>query len=951
MPSPWASITSSEVNQLSDSEKANRARFDNRSKVEALIQARFPIAANNRPVRARLQHITSLTVHLSDAVKVCSSGEYDTCKEIWGLLGFALEGLSGDLTHIETVAGIYEDILNTVPRYSSYADVVPNHPTFKRVLPDYYREFLHLSVRVIDVFCRGQLNIIKRIKWKKELKPFNTTVRRLIKIRDSVIAEAAAFHREDDQELRRRMLGLSLQQTPTEQTPPAIVQPHLFTVPTRNKLYVAREGLMSQLANALGCEDSSFETELKSVLLYGLGGTGKSEAAIEFAHRHRHEYHSCLWIAADTPVKIAQGFTSIATKLGLTAADDAQMHLRVQDWLSEPNDPRHLQGYWPTAPSGSIIITSQERDLLHEGLVGAGILVEPFSVMEGEELLRTILQRFNRGIHQAQAKAIVQEVGGLPITIKTIGSYMVETNVGAEDLLVRYRDLLQGQRIDNWSVGTTIASRSLAGFKVTLDRLDPSSKFLLSVLALLDPDTIFPNLYDPSVQEDVFVPFFPTKDEYDLAFNRLQKYSLIGSYPANEDSASVTVRVHRQVRRHLFASQTSSDLSTAFSWIVKKLRKEFPHQSPFAEPLSRSWPQCESWISHLIALNEVAVAYRNKLPVSEGLAEVLVDGAIYLWERGLLAQGRDLILSARNICESGATDQLLLAEVYSFHGCILSDAGEIDKALFCFNQQVNIRRNQLHELKRQNVAASMWDEIKLANAYNNLAGILTAHRDFDKAGMYNDFSLQLKERWKHTVDLDYLLTLTYQNFANNLAQQEKWDVAAEWYDKALAIPEEKHYFPRRALLFHNYGHLRLQQSMLPEACTLLTEAVQLRTTNLGDHYDTANSLHLLACCYRKMDEPINASVTVNLGSPLTTVNCFDRDLLREAIKILEQPHLNDRRRIARSKFQLSLVLRQMNDPEGPQLALEAAQMRMDILGQALEDSVGEEDFDELVPYV
>lgn len=85
--------------------------------------------------------------------------------------------------------------------------------------------------------------------------------------------------------------------------------------------------------------------------------------------------------------------------------------------------------------------------------------------------------------------------------------------------------------------------------------------------------------------------------------------------------------------------------------------------------------------------------------------------------------------------------------------------------------------------------------------------------------------------------------------------------------------------------------------------------------------------------------------------PLTTAHYYYRDLLREAIKILGQPHLNDRRRIARSKFQLSLVLRRLNDPEGPLLALEAAQMRMEILGQTLEDSVREEDFDELVPYV
>jgi hypothetical protein len=73
--------------------------------------------------------------------------------------------------------------------------------------------------------------------------------------------------------------------------------------------------------------------------------------------------------------------------------------------------------------------------------------------------------------------------------------------------------------------------------------------------------------------------------------------------------------------------------------------------------------------------------------------------------------------------------------------------------------------------------------------------------------------VQLKERRHLQEDLRYLLTLTYQNIANNYEQQAKWDEDAAWCDKALATSEEKHYFPGMALLFHNYGALRLQQNM------------------------------------------------------------------------------------------------------------------------------------------
>jgi hypothetical protein len=66
------------------------------------------------------------------------------------------------------------------------------------------------------------------------------------------------------------------------------------------------------------------------------------------------------------------------------------------------------------------------------------------------------------------------------------------------------------------------------------------------------------------------------------------------------------------------------------------------------------------------------------------------------------------------------------------------------------------------------------------------------------------------------------------------------------------------YIPRRALTFHSYGCPRLAQNLVDDARDLLTEAVQLRTEKLGDHYDTASSRHMLACCYYRLKDLISA---------------------------------------------------------------------------------------------
>jgi len=164
-----------------------------------------------------------------------------------------------------------------------------------------------------------------------------------------------------------------------------------------------------------------------------------------------------------------------------------------------------------------------------------------------------------------------------------------------------------------------------------------------------------------------------------------------------------------------------------------------------------------------------------------------------------------MITSAKEICEGQKCDLRLLAGVYSFQGCILSDLGEFEQARLCFTREVQNKQQYLQELRRDRKTPSMTDEIQLVNAYNNLAGILSTCGDLKEAMLNNRLSLAIKERWKDKADLDYLLSLSYSNFANVTGLQRNWTEATGWYQKALDIPEEKLYIPRRALVYHNFG--------------------------------------------------------------------------------------------------------------------------------------------------
>lgn len=53
----------------------------------------------------------------------------------------------------------------------------------------------------------------------------------------------------------------------------------------------------------------------KVVFLYGLGGIGKSQLAIEYAKKHRSDYSIVLWLNAKTEDTLMQSFTTYIKRL------------------------------------------------------------------------------------------------------------------------------------------------------------------------------------------------------------------------------------------------------------------------------------------------------------------------------------------------------------------------------------------------------------------------------------------------------------------------------------------------------------------------------------------------------------------------------------------------------------------------------------------------------------
>ncbi|KAL7272428.1 hypothetical protein RUND412_004760 [Rhizina undulata] len=211
----------------------------------------------------------------------------------------------------------------------------------------------------------------------------------------------------------------------------------------RNSNFCGRNDILERLHNILEPQDerhadaSQMSVDVrpgskcgrKTVILYGLGGTGKSQIALEYAHHFSHCYTSILWIDADdnsrindSAYKIVQQLVrhyttkgrtppnEIANILGIPGSIDPSGKLdesvtnaieAVNIWLSESENRRwlllvdnnnkttlsELTKLLPTCEWGSVIVTTRLP-----GLRSAG---EPIEVdVIGEEAgLELLLKR------------------------------------------------------------------------------------------------------------------------------------------------------------------------------------------------------------------------------------------------------------------------------------------------------------------------------------------------------------------------------------------------------------------------------------------------------------------------------------------------------------------------------------------------------------------------------
>ena len=136
----------------------------------------------------------------------------------------------------------------------------------------------------------------------------------------------------------------------------------------RPALLAGRDGLLAELHAMLTEEDQPWP---RIVVLSGLGGVGKTSAAVEYAYQYLSEVGVAWQVAAEDQAVLAAGLADLAGQLGArnpvdirdpVASAHAVLARFPKRWLliyDNAPDEESVRAFLPPAGRGQVLVTSQ----------------------------------------------------------------------------------------------------------------------------------------------------------------------------------------------------------------------------------------------------------------------------------------------------------------------------------------------------------------------------------------------------------------------------------------------------------------------------------------------------------------------------------------------------------------------------------------------------------------
>jgi tetratricopeptide (TPR) repeat protein len=672
-----------------------------------------------------------------------------------------------------------------------------------------------------------------------------------------------------------------------------------FQVPyPRNPLFVGRQAELAQLDRLL---TSATPVAIAPALL-GMGGVGKTQLAVEFAHTRREQFPGgVFWLSMAQPSLIEGQLADCAGPGGLDlpgfeTLSFAERMACVQRFWAQPTPARlvicdNLEDaavwqQWRGALGSSRVLITTRRATLSGGVqcINLPMLPRPESLdlllrSRADERATTVAALLQREAERTAANAICTAVGDLPLALAIAGAYL---KLNPTMPLARYAERLTADPLAEEQRGGALLADALteaglptgrshgviASLRLSYDLLNPNDATDAMAVALLHaaawgalapiPDQVLWRVLDLDAKDD-------TQHEQGVA--ALRRVQAVGLASVATEEAQQLLSLHRVVVAFLRPERDGQRAAWCGALIdaahdavndqqLGACRALLPHLEQ--ADIQELWSDAVGQASLLLALGRVQQALLNY-----ATALLLYERALAIREQVLGPEHPDTARSLNN-----------LALLHDTLGNYAAAQPLYERALAIFEQMLGLTHPDIarilnnvallhHTIGNYTTAQPLYERAlaiyeqalgpehpDTATSLNNLATLHYATGNYAAAQPLLERALAISEQ---ALGLEHPHTaLSLNNLAGLHNDMGDFTAALPLLERALAIWEQvlgpDH--PSTATSLCNLAVLHYATGNHAAALTLYERALVIREQVLGpDHPDTAVSLNNLALFY------------------------------------------------------------------------------------------------------
>lgn len=352
-------------------------------------------------------------------------------------------------------------------------------------------------------------------------------------------------------------------------------------LPRQNHFFCGRENLLTEIS-AQYAEDVHIQG------LYGMGGVGKTQLALQYAYTHFNEYETIWWINAENKATLQASifkFLSTLKRLPKGKNDDSvrETFLRYldkhNDWLLIYDNAEYgtteeyetLLSYFPQHPQGRILLTTRCANAFENANHTEVAIFKKYEAVQ-------FLQQRTQLNDVLNAELLAEQLGYLPLALEYAAAYIRETpGIDCKSYLRKLEHC--GIKILDQKVGYQFYKNTVRqAFHITLDKIledieqnciSRSAEQFLKICAFLAPDEINMDIftqYSNNLPNPVG-QVLRSELDCDELIRRLTKYSLI-------QTVEQDLFIHRLLQEVLIDEM---DLSNREKWIqcVRNVFRDF----------------------------------------------------------------------------------------------------------------------------------------------------------------------------------------------------------------------------------------------------------------------------------------------------------------------------------------------------------------------------------------